>query len=194
MVVAGLVPAGADALAVFGVLSAAALADRLLFAGAAVFGAAGAGFAAGSSGFATGAGGFTAGGAGFVPPDIAAPGAGVARGGAGRAVSAGAAVRGGVTGADGAGAAVGAGGATGNGVDVTAACCEAGGFTASRMYGTATAPTTPRTIRMRTARNHVAAKIERGGSSSYVSGSSSSLRSSRSGLIGLDSAISCTAS
>ena len=36
----------------------------------------------------------------------------------------------------------------------------------------------------------VAAKIDRGGSSSYVSSSGSSLRSSRSGLIGLDSAIS----
>jgi hypothetical protein len=41
-----------------------------------------------------------------------------------------------------------------------------GGFIQSRTYGTATAPNTPRTIRTRTTRNHVAAKIERGGTSS----------------------------
>jgi hypothetical protein len=44
-----------------------------------------------------------------------------------------------------------------------------GAFIASRMYGTATAPTTPRTMRTSTARNHVAAKMERGVASSYRS-------------------------
>jgi len=41
-----------------------------------------------------------------------------------------------------------------------------GGFIQSSTYGTATAPNTPRTIRTRTTRNHVAAKMERGGTSS----------------------------
>ncbi|HVG80098.1 MAG TPA: hypothetical protein VNF03_18255 [Patescibacteria group bacterium] len=43
---------------------------------------------------------------------------------------------------------------------------KGGGFIQSRTYGTATAPITPRTIRTRTTRNHVAAKMERGGMSS----------------------------
>jgi len=55
-----------------------------------------------------------------------------------------------------------------------------GGFIQSSTYGTATAPNTPRTIRTRTTRNHVAAKMERGGTSSYRSWSS--VGSSRSGL------------
>jgi hypothetical protein len=44
-----------------------------------------------------------------------------------------------------------------------------GGFIQSSRYGTATAPTTPSTITTRTTRNHVAAKIDRGGTSSYSS-------------------------
>jgi hypothetical protein len=44
-----------------------------------------------------------------------------------------------------------------------------GGFIQSSTYGTATAPTTPRTITTRTTRNQVAAKIDRGGTSSYSS-------------------------
>jgi hypothetical protein len=44
-----------------------------------------------------------------------------------------------------------------------------GGFIQSSTYGTATAPTTPSTITTRTTRNQVAAKIERGGTSSYSS-------------------------
>jgi hypothetical protein len=44
-----------------------------------------------------------------------------------------------------------------------------GGFIQSSTYGTATAPTTPSTITTRTTRNQVAAKMERGGTSSYSS-------------------------
>jgi len=44
-----------------------------------------------------------------------------------------------------------------------------GGFIQSSRYGTATAPTTPSTITTRTTRNQVAAKIDRGGTSSYNS-------------------------
>ena len=44
-----------------------------------------------------------------------------------------------------------------------------GGFIQSSRYGTATAPTTPSTITTRTTRNHVAAKMDRGGTSSYSS-------------------------
>jgi hypothetical protein len=75
------------------------------------------------------------------------------------------------------------GGGVGTGEGLAAADCFGGGGECimSRTYGTATAPTTPRTIRTRSARNHVAAKIDRGASSSYRSCSS---RSSRSGLTG----------
>jgi hypothetical protein len=44
-----------------------------------------------------------------------------------------------------------------------------GGFIQSSTYGTATAPTTPSTITTRTTRNHVAAKMDRGATSSYSS-------------------------
>jgi hypothetical protein len=74
-------------------------------------------------------------------------------------------------------------GAAGGAGDVAFALTEretGGGFIQSRTYGTATAPNTPRTIRTRTTRNHVAAKMERGGTSSYRSWSS--VGSSRSGL------------
>src|SRR5438874_2907008 len=57
---------------------------------------------------------------------------------------------------------------------------ETGGFIQSSTHGTATAPTTPRTITTRTTRNQVAAKIDRGGTSSYRS--CSSLGSSCCGL------------
>jgi hypothetical protein len=60
-------------------------------------------------------------------------------------------------------------GVAGGAGDVAFALAEretGGGFIQSRTYGTATAPNTPRTIRTRTTRNHVAAKMERGGTSS----------------------------
>jgi hypothetical protein len=59
-----------------------------------------------------------------------------------------------------------------------------GGLIQSSTYGTATAPMTPSTITTRTTRNHVAAKIDRGGTSSYNSYSCSAVGSSRSGLTG----------
>jgi hypothetical protein len=61
---------------------------------------------------------------------------------------------------------IGVGGCTGVVAFTLAARDTGGGFIQSRTYGTATAPNTPRTIRTRTTRNHVAAKIERGGTSS----------------------------
>jgi hypothetical protein len=54
----------------------------------------------------------------------------------------------------------------GTGMGSLAVVLGLGAFIASRMYGTATAPMTPRTMSTRTARNHVAAKIERGAVSS----------------------------
>jgi hypothetical protein len=61
---------------------------------------------------------------------------------------------------------IGAAGCTGDVAFTLADRETGGGFIQSRTYGTATAPNTPRTIRTRTTRNHVAAKIERGGTSS----------------------------
>jgi hypothetical protein len=52
---------------------------------------------------------------------------------------------------------------------VAAVRAGGGGFIQSSAYGTATAPTTPRTITTRTTRNQVAAKIDLGGTSSYSS-------------------------
>jgi len=49
---------------------------------------------------------------------------------------------------------------------------ETGGFIQSSTHGTATAPTTPSTITTSTTRNQVAAKMDRGGTSSYRSRSS----------------------
>jgi hypothetical protein len=197
-----LVRGGVSAAVAFGLLSpvTAGLRDMLLDAVPLVFGAAGsvftggfAGFGDGASAFARGADGFAAGAGDFAGSGIAAAGAGIARWLGGK-VGVSACVL--ATGAAGVGEDDGGGDGdvAAVGADFTSACCVGGGFTASRMYGTATAPMTPSTIKTRTARNQVAAKIERGASSSYLSGSSSSLRSSRSGLIGLDSAISCAVS
>ncbi|HEX5816496.1 MAG TPA: hypothetical protein VF010_14285 [Methylomirabilota bacterium] len=59
--------------------------------------------------------------------------------------------------------------ATGAGAVALALSFPGGAFIASRMKGTATAPMTPRTMSTSTARNHVAAKIDRGAASSYRS-------------------------
>jgi hypothetical protein len=62
--------------------------------------------------------------------------------------------------------AIGAGCGTGDVAFTLAERDTGGGFIQSSTYGTATAPNTPSTIRTRTTRNHVAAKMERGGTSS----------------------------
>lgn len=133
--------------------------------GSACAGAADDGLSAGTSAFASGADDFTPGVEVFDVSAIAAAAGDVERWAGGRpGLSTGVLVTGSASAREGDGG--GDGGAAGNGADFTTACCVGGGFTASRMYGTATAPMTPRTMRTSTARNHVAAKIDRGGSSS----------------------------